>query len=79
MEEQDPYVWTQQTRALLDDREMAEVKHDRNVKRQALRSQIEVNETIRKRCLDKMKQMVVDEPALMENVREMLSAYHISF
>lgn len=75
----DPYVWTQQTRALLDDREMVEVKHDLNVKRQALRSQIEVNETIRKRCLDKMKQMVVDEPALMENVREMLSAYHISF
>lgn len=75
----DPYVWTQQTRALLDDREMVEVKHDLNVKRQALRSQMEVNETIRKRCLDKMKQMVVDEPALMENVREMLSAYHISF
>lgn len=75
----DPYVWTQQTRALLDEREMVEVKHDLNVKRQALRGRMETNEEIRKRCLDKMKQMVVDEPALMENVREILAAYHISF
>lgn len=75
----DPYIWTQQTRALLDDREMVEVKHDLNVKRQAIRSQMEANEKIRQRCLDKMKQMVADEPALMENVREILSAYHITF
>lgn len=75
----DPYIWTQQTRALLDDREMVEVKHDLNVRRQALRSQMETNEETKKRCLAKMKQMVVEEPALMENISDILATYHIEF
>lgn len=75
----DPYIWTQQTRALLDDREMVEVKHSLNVRRQALRSRMEENEAIKQRCLDTMKGMVVREPALMENIRDILSAYHIEF
>lgn len=75
----DPYIWTQQTRALLDDREMVEVKHDLNTRRQALRGRMEANEKTRQRCLEKMKQMVVEEPALMESVRDILSVYHIAF
>ena len=75
----DPYIWTQQTRALLDDREMVEVKHELNTRRQALRSRMEANEEIKKRRLEQMKQMVLKEPGLMEHIREILGTYHIEF
>lgn len=75
----DPYIWTQQTSALLDDREMVEVKHSMNTRRQSLRAGIENNEKIKEQCLRRMKQKVSEEPGLMETVRETLAAYHIEF
>lgn len=73
----DPYIWTQQTRALLDDREMVEVKHSMNIRRQKLRASIEEGEKIKEQCLLKLKRLVTKEPGLMETVRDTLAAYHI--
>ncbi len=75
----DPYIWVQQTRALLDDREMVEVKHSLNVRRQALREQMEHNEETKKQCLLIIKGMVIKEPGLMESLQDILADYQIEF
>ncbi len=74
-----PTVWLQQTSALLDEREMVEVKHSLNVGRQNIRNRMEENEARRRNSLVQMKNMVVQEPALMEEIRDILSTYHINF
>ncbi len=75
----DPYIWSQQTAALLDNREMVEVKHELNMRRQAVRAKMEENESIKQESLLIMKGMVLKEPALMNTIRDLLSAYHIEF
>lgn len=75
----DPYIWSQQTAALLDNREMVEVKHELNMRRQAVRAKMEENESIKQESLLIMKGMVLKEPALMDTIRDLLSAYHIEF
>lgn len=52
----DPWRWTNQTAALLDKREMVEIRHDLILRRQSLRKQMDYNngvaETARKEIMD---------------------------
>ncbi len=75
----DPYIWSHQTAALLDSREMVEVKHELNTRRQSVRAKMEESENIKQESLLIMKGMVLEDPALIESIRDMLSAYHIEF
>lgn len=73
----DPDIWAKQTLALLDSREMVEVKHSLNVRRQKLREQIAYNENLRLSGLKELKELLEHNPELREQVRQELEIYHI--
>lgn len=74
----DPDIWTKQSLALIDSREMVEVKHSLNVRRQKLREQIAYNEELRLSGLKDIREMLKANPELREQVRRELEIYHIN-
>lgn len=73
----DPDIWTKQAMALIDSREMVEVKHSLNVRRQKLREQIAYNEKLRLNGLREIKEMLKANPGLREQVKKELEIFHI--
>ncbi len=74
----DPDIWTKQSAALIDEREMVEVKHSLNVRRQKLREQIAYNEELRLNGLKDIREMLKVNPDLREQVKRELEIYHIN-
>ena len=58
---------------------MVEVKHSLNVRRQKLRDQMEANEELIRIAKGKLKEMIKETPALEEEIREQLFAYHLEY
>lgn len=73
----DPDIWTKQSVALIDSREMVEVKHSLNVRRQKLREQIAYNEKLRLDGLREIKEMLKANPGLRAQVKKELEIFHI--
>lgn len=73
----DPDIWTKQSAALIDNREMVEVKHSLNVRRQKLREQIAYNEELRLNGLKDIRELLKSNPELSSQVRRELEIYHI--
>jgi hypothetical protein len=73
----DPDIWTKQSLALVDSREMVEVKHSLNQRRQKLREQIAYNEELRLNGLRDIRNMLKANPDLREQVKKELEVYHI--
>lgn len=73
----DPDIWTKQSMALIDKREMVEVKHSLNVRRQKLREQITYNEALRLNGLKDIQKMLKIKPQLREQVKKELEVYHV--
>ena len=73
----DPDIWIKQTPALIDPREMVEVKHSLNVRRQKLREQIAYNENLRLAGLKDIEELLKRDPDLRDQVRKELEVYHI--
>lgn len=73
----DPDIWVKQTPALIDPREMVEVKHSLNVRRQKLRDQIAYNEELRVTGLKDIEDLLKRDPELRSQVRKELEAYNI--
>lgn len=74
----DPDIWTKQSLALIDPREMVEVKHSLNVRRQKLRKQLAYNEQLRLDGLKDIREMLKTNPELREQVRREMEVYHIN-
>ncbi len=74
----DPDIWTKQSAALIDPREMVEVKHSLNVRRQKLREQLAYNEELRLSGLKDIREMLKANPELREQVKRELEIYHIN-
>lgn len=74
----DPDIWAKQSAALIDSREMVEVKHSLNVRRQKLREQIAYNEELRLNGLKDIKKMLKENPELRAQVKKELEVYHIN-
>ena len=74
----DPDIWTKQSLALIDPREMVEVKHSLNVRRQKLREQLAYNEQLRLDGLKDIREMLKTNPELREQVRREMEVYHIN-
>ncbi len=74
----DPDIWTKQSLALIDPREMVEVKHSLNVRRQKLREQLAYNEQLRLDGLKDIREMLKTNPELREKVRREMEVYHIN-
>ena len=73
----DPDIWVKQTPALIDPREMVEVKHSLNVRRQKLREQIAYNENLRVTGLKDIEDLLRRDPDLRDQVKRELDAYNI--
>ena len=73
-----PDIWTKQSLALIDPREMVEVKHSLNVRRQKLREQLAYNEQLRLDGLKDIREMLKTNPELREKVRREMEVYHIN-
>ena len=74
----DPLVWPNQTKALIDRREMVEIKHNLNTRRQKIRERILTSENIRRTAIQALKKGVAENPGLMNYVDELLKPYDIS-
>lgn len=75
---EDPEIWLKQIPALLDKREMVEVKHALNVRRQKLRERMQQNEESKQNSLICVKSILTEHPELKEQAREVLISYHIA-
>ncbi len=71
----DTEVWLVQTYAILDNREMVEIRHDLNQRRGKLRKQIEYNTKNREGYLRQIKNLIVQNPEREEEIRRVLREY----
>lgn len=74
----DPLVWPKQTNALIDRREMVEIKHSLNLRRQSIREKLATCEKIRDNAKIAIKASVELNPALESFVKEVLTPFKVS-
>lgn len=75
---EDPFVWPKQTNAIIDRREMVEIKHSLNVRRQKLRERLATCEKIRENAQVALRAAVSDNPGMESYITDMLSPYNIT-
>ena len=71
----DARIWQAQFKALIDDKEMAEVKHGLSLRRQKLRTQIEYNMNRLNEVKQDIKQVTINNPEYTSEVLEMIENY----
>lgn len=64
----DPEVWLIQTYAILDSREMVEIRHDLNQRRQKLREQAEYNNNTKKELMEKIRAVMKANPEKQQEI-----------
>ncbi len=70
-------VWIYQPSAILDSKEMVEVRHRLNVRRQKLREQIELNNKQKEEALEGIRQLFKSYPEVSEEAGKVLRSYRI--
>lgn len=73
----DPLVWPKQTNALIDRREMVEIKHNLNMRRQSIREKMATCEKISDNAKIAIKASVELNPALESFVKEILTPFKV--
>ncbi len=73
----DPLVWPKQTNALIDRREMVEIKHSLNMRRQSIREKLATCEKISDNAKVAIRASVELNPALESFVRELLTPFKV--
>lgn len=73
----DKEIWLSQTKALVYPKEMVEVRHDLNVRRQKLRDQMEYNTGIMERCLEEMERIREISPEYEADVENVLKGNRV--
>ncbi len=71
----DASVWPSQIDAILDGREMTEVRHTLNVRRQKLRKSIEYNMNTMDRYKEQIKSVMKKNPAMAQEIMAVLDRY----
>lgn len=71
----DPQIWTRQTEALLDPREMVEVRHALIARRQKLREQLEYNKGIAEEEGKRIKDMARAYPQYSDEIANIVKRY----
>lgn len=72
---QDPSIWLRQAQALIDSKEMVEIRHNLIIRRQKLRKQMEYNARIAQEAQDEVKDIVEKYPEYAEKLLELVSDY----
>ena len=73
----DPDIWVYQAAAVIDSKEMVEVRHRLNVRRQKLRERIEYNNKLKEKSIEEITGFVNQRPANREEVTRKLKDYGI--
>lgn len=68
----DREIWFAQANALVEPKEMVEVRHDLNVRRQKLREQLDYNTGVMEDCLEEMEKIRDKKPEYAEEVERIL-------
>lgn len=72
----DPGIWLHQTAAILDNKEMVEIRHDLIIRRQSLRRRIDYNkEMIIGRAQEEIKEMVEQYPQYAREILDMTEQF----
>lgn len=71
----DSSVWSAQIEALVDNREMTEIRHTLNVRRQKLRESIEFNTKLMEKNKEKISMIVKENPSIAKEVIELIEKY----
>ena len=71
----DPERWVGQPGALLDKREMVEIRHDLILRRQALRKQIDYNTNVGETARQEVKDVAKQFPMYMAEILDMVERY----
>lgn len=71
----DPDIWIHQTAALLDAKEMVEIRHGLVDRRQKLRTQMEYNKRLATEAQKEIKNTIEDYPQYREEILEMVERY----
>lgn len=71
----DPEIWIKQAAALIDPKEMVEIRHELIGRRQALRKQMENNRDIASKAQEEVRDLSDAYPAYTMEIMEMVAAY----
>ena len=71
----DPLIWLHQTEAILDPKEMVEVRHALITRRQKLRKQMEFNTTNAEQAQQQVRELVGEYPQYAKEILKMVSDY----
>lgn len=74
----DAEIWIYQAMAIIDNKEMVEVRHRLNVRRQKLRDRIDYNIGLKESNKKDIEKIMEKTPELESEIREIVSGYHIS-
>jgi hypothetical protein len=73
----DPNIWVHQVVALLDNKEMVEVRHRLNIRRQKLRDRIDYNNEIKENSIKEVNKFLNHKPEQKEGIVKQLESYGI--
>ena len=71
----DPTRWVNQVSALLDKREMVEIRHDLILRRQALRKQMDYNNEVAETAHNEIMEIVEEYPQYSQEILDMVNRY----
>lgn len=71
-------IWTYQAAALIDSKEMVEIRHRLNLRRQKIRERIEYNTSIKEKGFAQLTKLVEEIPDAKKEVAKVLEEYHIA-
>ncbi len=71
----DVYMWLHNPLAIMDHKEMVEVRHSHILRRQKLRAQLDYNKKLAKEAQSELKQLIKEYPRYAGEVMDMLDRY----
>ncbi|MGL5260720.1 MAG: hypothetical protein ACRC7V_11545 [Lachnospiraceae bacterium] len=75
----DSHVWLHQSQALLDQKEMVEIRHNLNGRRQKLRGQIDYNKRLANEGQKEIKLLVERYPKYAKEISDLVNSYDAKF
>ena len=75
----DPNVWMHQAIALVDNREMVEIRHELIERRQNIRKQMDYNAEVAKNAQGEIKDIVDKYPQYSQEIANVISEYEKAF
>lgn len=73
----DKEIWVYQAIAILDSKEMVEIRHRLNIRRQKLRERIDYNTKLKKMGIEEIEKLIQQKPEYRTEVIETLKMFHL--